>query len=159
MSAPDPTPAPAPYIAAARAYAAFHETLTPESLDGLADLCAPDVRFVDPFNDLRGIRALRGVYEHMFEVLEDPAFGIADIAVSGTTAYIKWRFTARTKGRGGLAIHLVGMTETRFDAKGRVAEHIDHWDAASQLYARLPVIGGVFRWLGRRFAIPARGLG
>lgn len=145
--------------AAAKAYGAFHETLTPESLDALDGLCAPDVRFVDPFNDLRGVAALRGVYEHMYEVLEIPVFVIEDIAVSGTTAYIKWTFTALTKSGGGLKIHLVGVTETRFDALGRVAAHIDHWDAASQLYARLPVIGGVFRWLGRRFAIPARQTG
>lgn len=148
MSGPD-------IAAAARAYGAFHETLTPESLGELEALCAPDVRFVDPFNDLTGIQALRGIYEHMYEVLEEPVFGIEDIAVSGATAYIKWTFTARTKSGGGIPIHLIGMTETRFDAMGRVTAHIDHWDAAGQLYARLPVIGGIFRWLGRRFAVPA----
>ncbi len=141
--------------AGAAAYGRFHETLTPESLGELDRLCAPDVRFTDPFNDLTGIAALRGIYEHMYAVLDEPAFVIEDIAVSGSTAYFKWIFTARTKGRGGMAIRLAGMTEARFDEQGRVSAHIDHWDAASQLYARLPVVGGFFRWLGRRFAVPA----
>jgi steroid delta-isomerase len=142
---------------AARAaeYGRFHETLTPESLGDLDRLCAPDVRFTDPFNDLTGIAALRGIYEHMYAVLDGPAFVIDDIAVSGKTAYFKWTFTARTKGRSGMAVRLVGMTEAHFDMAGRVVAHLDHWDAASQLYSRLPVIGGLFRWLGRRFALPA----
>jgi steroid Delta-isomerase len=139
----------------ARAYARFHETIAPDTIDGLDGLCAPDIRFVDPFNDLRGQAAFRRVYEHMFAVLDDPVFVIEDTAISARTVYFKWVFSARTKGRGAMPVHLVGMTEARYGDDGLVTEHIDHWDAASQLYARLPMIGGAFRWLGRRFAIPA----
>jgi steroid Delta-isomerase len=140
----------------AAAYAGFHENLTPATLDHLDALCAPDVRFVDPFNDLRGLGEFRQVYEHMFEVLDEPVFVIEDIAISGRTAYFKWVFDARTKGRRTMVIHLAGMTETRYDAQGMVIAHIDHWDAAGQLYARLPVVGGFFRWLGRQFAVRTR---
>jgi steroid Delta-isomerase len=139
------------------AYARYHETLTPETVGELDQICAPDIRFVDPFNDLRGRAALRGIYEHMFAVLDDPRFVIEDTAVSGRTAYFKWVFSARTRGLGSMAIHLVGMTEARFDSAGMVVGHIDHWDAASQIYGRLPMIGGAFRWLNRRFAVPSSG--
>ena len=145
---------PATITERARAYARFYETLTPDTIGYLDGLCAPDIRFVDPFNDLRGLAAFRRVYEHMFAVLDEPLFVIEDTAISGRTAYFKWNFAARTKGRVSMALHLVGMTEARYDGSGMVIEHIDHWDAASQLHGRLPVIGGVFRWLGRRFAVP-----
>lgn len=138
----------------ARAYTRFHETIALDTLDALDGLCAPDVRFVDPFNDLSGLAAFRGVYEHMFAVLDDPVFVIEDTAISGRTAYFKWVFSARAKGWGCPPVRLVGMTEARYDAAGLVSAHIDHWDAASQLYGRLPVLGGVFRWLGRRFRVP-----
>jgi steroid Delta-isomerase len=138
----------------AAAYARFYETLTPERLGQLDTLCAPDVRFVDPFNDLRGLSDLYRVFDHMFTVLEAPKFVIEDTALSPAAAYFKWTFTARAKGRASMPIHLVGMSEVRFAPSGLIIEHIDHWDAASQLYARLPVIGGAFRWLGRRFAVP-----
>lgn len=137
----------------AAAYAGFHENLTPATLDRLDALCAPDVRFADPFNDLCGLSEFRRLYEHMFEVLDDPVFVIEDVAISGRTAYFRWVFDARTKGRGSMPIHLVGMTEARYDVQGMVIAHIDHWDAAGQLYARLPLVGGFFRWLGRRFAV------
>ena len=145
---------PATITERARAYARFYETLTPDTIGYLDGLCAPDIRSVDPFNDLRGLAAFRRVYEHMFAVLDDPVFVIEDTAISGRTAYFKWVFSARAKGWGCPPVRLVGMTEARYDAAGLVSAHIDHWDAASQLYGRLPVLGGVFRWLGRRFRVP-----
>jgi steroid Delta-isomerase len=135
------------------AYGEFYRTLTSENLDNLERLCAPDMRFSDPFNDVRGVADTRRVFYHMFATLDAPVFVIEDTAISGQTAYFKWTFTARTKGRGSMAIHLVGMTEARFDAAGLVTAHIDHWDAASQIHARLPIIGGLFRWFARRFTV------
>jgi steroid delta-isomerase len=43
----------------------------------------------------------------------------------------------------------------RFDDAGRVAWHRDYWDAAEELYAKLPVVGAVVRMLRRRGAAPA----
>jgi steroid Delta-isomerase len=135
------------------AYGEFYRTLTLENLDELERLCTPDMRFADPFNDLRGVMNMRRILEYMFLTLDAPVFAIEDTAVSGRTAYFKWTFTARTKGRGSMAIHLVGMSEVRFDAAGLVTAHIDHWDAASQIHARLPIVGGLFRWFARRFTV------
>jgi hypothetical protein len=32
----------------------------------------------------------------------------------------------------------------------RVAVHRDYWDAAEELYEKLPVVGGLMRWLKKR---------
>ncbi len=32
----------------------------------------------------------------------------------------------------------------------RVAEHRDYWDAAEELYEKMPVVGSLMRWLKRR---------
>jgi len=32
----------------------------------------------------------------------------------------------------------------------RVAVHRDYWDAAEELYEKLPVLGSLMRWLKRR---------
>ena len=45
---------------------------------------------------------------------------------------------------------IVGATRLRFDAQGRVAEHRDYWDAAQELYEKLPLIGSVLRAIRRR---------
>jgi steroid delta-isomerase len=136
------------------AYARFYETMTLEKLSELAVFCAPGVLFRDPFNETRGVPALRRVFEHMFAVLDDPVFSVTDIAVSGEVAYFKWTFTARSKDRWKLAITLTGVSEVIYDKAGLVTTHLDHWDAASQVYGQLPLIGGLFRWLSRRLAVP-----
>ena len=92
--------------------------------------------------------------DHMFETTVDPLFKIKTIAVQDKTALITWDFTCTTKSRRPFEVSLTGASELRFNEQGRLIEHIDHWDASSQLYARLPLIGGFFRWLANRFAAP-----
>jgi steroid delta-isomerase len=42
-----------------------------------------------------------------------------------------------------------GASHLRFDAAGKVVLHRDYWDAAEELYAKLPLIGCVMRGLQR----------
>jgi len=42
-----------------------------------------------------------------------------------------------------------GASHLRFDAAGKVVLHRDYWDAAEELYAKLPVLGGLMRYLKR----------
>jgi len=137
-----------------RDYGVFYQTVDPDSVGQLEAFCASDIVFRDPFNEIRGLPGFSRVFLHMFEALDRPRFEILDTAISGRTAYYKWRFTACTK-RGRMNLDLVGMTEAVFDIDGRVSTHIDYWDSASQLYARLPLIGGAFGWFNRRFRVPA----
>ena len=58
-------------------YARFFETLTPARVVFLRDLAVPDVRFKDPFNDVRGVEpmiaAISSMYRHgtpRFEVID-----------------------------------------------------------------------------------------
>ena len=129
------------------AYLQFFKTLTPTSLDRLDDLVAPDVRFRDPFNDIQGVAAMRHVFVDMFERLSEPRFVIMDTARSCQRCYVLWKFTARA---GRLRLKVEGMSELEADASGRIVAHIDHWDAAGQLYEKLPIIGGLYRFIRRR---------
>ena len=117
------------------------------SLERLAEIACADVRFRDPFNDLRGVAALRRLLSHTREGLPGVRFEVLDRAWSGSTVYLRWRMTARVRVLGDWLVD--GMSEVRFAADGRVAEHLDYWDAATQLYGRLPLVGPLLRWLGR----------
>lgn len=140
--------------AALAAYARFFETLTPERIPGIAALVTADVRFKDPFNDVRGvadmIRVLEAMYRH-----GTPGFEVLDGATGAHGAYLLWRFT-NDPGRGGQPLVIVGMTALRIDADGRIREHVDHWDAASQFYESIPVLGWLIRRVKRRLMLPAR---
>jgi hypothetical protein len=37
-----------------------------------------------------------------------------------------------------------------FNEEGRVTMHRDYWDAAEELYEKLPVVGALMRWLKKR---------
>lgn len=135
-----------------RNYIAVFETLGPGRLDELVTLCTEDVRFVDPFNDVKGRRRFREVFAKMFEDLGDVHIHVKDWAVSGKVAYLRWSFAFRPK-KSGVLWTIEGMSELHFDEAGSLSAHIDHWDAAAQLYEKLPVLGWVLRQIRRRLAV------
>lgn len=134
--------------AAADAYISFYESLTPDSLARLDDLCAPNVRFRDPFNDVVGPAACRAVLEKMFADVTEPRFRVIDRAHSGQVCYLRWRFTFITR----TAHAIDGMSEVHFDTNGKVTAHFDHWDSA-RVYEMVPVLGAIIRLVKRRLAV------
>jgi hypothetical protein len=131
-------------------YARFWEELSAARLPALADLLARDVRFKDPFNDVRGVAATMAVMRAMFDH-GSPSFAISERALGAAgTGFLRWRCTiARARGP---AIVLEGVSEIRFDAAGLVIEHVDHWDAAEQVYEHVPVLGALLRMVKRRLS-------
>jgi ketosteroid isomerase-like protein len=129
----------------------FFEGLSRESLAQIDAIYAPDAYFKDPFNEVRGIAEIRAIFEHMFEQVDAPRFAIRDFAVTGEQAFLTWTFTFRFKGKpAGQAIE--GATHLRFSRDGRVSFHRDYWDAAEELYEKLPVLGGLLRFVKKRAA-------
>lgn len=133
-------------------YCDFFAGISPESLDGLADVMSADVHFRDPFNDVRGLKAVRRVFEHMFGVCAEARFEILDAVHGGDRAYIQWRFHFRLRSESNPREPIEGVSRVVFDSTGRVEEHIDFWDPASGLYESVPLLGSLLRWLRRRLA-------
>jgi len=126
------------------------ERLVPEDVACLALFYAPDARFKDPFNDVQGVPAVQRVFAHMFTALDEPRFVVRDILVQGDQCFLTWDFLFRFKRRGGTLQTVHGGSHLRFDAQGRVQLHRDYWDAAEELYEKLPLVGALMRWLKRR---------
>jgi len=128
-------------------YCAFFAAFGPKSPDYLGELYANQARFRDPFNDVVGVAAIRRVFAHGVEQCPGMRFEIL-LALPGRRggediAMIRWRMHC-PKSLGGLQVE--GSSFLRFSPAGKVVEHIDDWDPASQLYERLPLLG----WLMRR---------
>jgi steroid delta-isomerase len=127
----------------------FWETLSADSLARLPLIYADDAYFRDPFNEVRGVHAIRALLEEMFARIEQPTFEILEVVQQGDSAFLVWNFDFRIRilqPRRLRRIH--GTSHVRFDANGRVVWHRDYWDAAGELYMQLPVIGRLMRWLG-----------
>jgi steroid Delta-isomerase len=128
----------------------FFESLKPADLARMEAIYSADAYFKDPFNEVRGVVAIRHIFEHMFKALDAPRFVILETVVEGDRCFLVWDFIFRFRGsaaeqtvRGGSHLH--------FDARdGRITLHRDYWDAAEELYEKLPVLGSLMRWLKRR---------
>ncbi|MCD9472953.1 isomerase [Photobacterium phosphoreum] len=139
-----------PIPEAVRKLAQLYEQLSPATLEHLDCYYAPNARFKDPFNEVEGIPAIRHIFEHMFATLEAPRFVVTESVVQGEAAFLIWEFHflfRRWNRHVKQRIH--GATHVLFDKQGRVVLHRDYWDAAEELYEKLPVLGGFMRWLRR----------
>ena len=153
VAPPDPVGAGLPANpSSARRLADFYATLTPASLATLDHYYARDARFKDPFNEVAGIDAIRRIFEHMFATTEGPRFVVTERIEQGDQAMLGWTFHFGLRGR---ALTVRGVTHLRFDAAGRVELHRDYWDAAEELYEKLPLIGALMRGLRRRLSASA----
>ena len=126
------------------------ERLQPADVGRLAELYTADATFKDPFNEVRGIDAVQQVFRHMFVALEAPRFVIRAAIAEGDDCFLTWDFIFRMRrfAKDEQTIH--GGSHLRFAPDGRIALHRDYWDAAEELYEKLPLIGGLMRWLKRR---------
>ena len=131
--------------------------LTPDTLDQLCAMVSDQVYFSDPFNQITGKVGFRAVFDHMYSVCNDPAFDITDIAHSKQASYLRWRMTGKLKSWPYTDLNFEGMTEVRCDTNGLITHHIDHWDSASQLLTRLPVIGAIIRPVLKLFRVRPAG--
>ena len=133
---------------AAQRLIALYEQLSPAHLARLGDYYAPDAQFKDPFNDVRGVPAITQVFAHMFDTLEQPRFIVTQHIVQGDQTFLAWEFHFRMRRWRPHQMQCIrGATLLRFDAQGRVALHRDYWDAAEDLYEKLPLLGALMRWL------------
>ncbi|RAM65286.1 isomerase [Herbaspirillum rubrisubalbicans] len=126
----------------------WYGTLDRASLERIGEFYSPEALFKDPFNDIKGIRSIRAIFEHMFEATDAPRFIILERMEQGQQAFATWRFEFGLRGR---RYTVLGATHFRFDTAGLVSEHRDYWDAAEELWQKLPVIGGPVKWLRGKF--------
>jgi steroid delta-isomerase len=125
----------------------FYETLTPESVEEMGRLYADDAYFKDPFNEVRCLRDIQAIFGRMFRTVKRPSFTVVERIVGVDSAALTWHFDFNLRGS---PLRVRGASVLRFGPDGRVSYHRDYWDAAEELYEKLPVVGALMRWLKRR---------
>ena len=131
--------------------ATFFESLSPQSVSQLHTLYDAQATFKDPFNEVQGLTEIERIFRHMYVALDQPHFVITGQLVDGAQAFLTWEFRFRFKRFDTTTLQTVrGASHVVFNEQGRVTLHRDYWDAAEELYEKLPVLGGVMRWLKKR---------
>jgi hypothetical protein len=134
----------------------FYQTLTPEGVARFPEFYAEQAWFKDPFNEVRGVAAIQHIFSHMFRQVKDPRFVVTERvesanATNGTMLVWEMYYRIGLLGRSEVQV-MRGVTHLRFDAEGRVCYHRDYWDAAEELYMKLPAIGMLMRGLRKVIA-------
>ena len=127
----------------------FFETIEAGNIEQLAKVYTEDVFFKDPFNEVRGLTEVVRIFSHMFEQVDSPRFVVTTHVLQGDQAFLTWDFLFRMKRFSTAEQCIRGATHLRFGSDGKANFHRDYWDAAEELYEKLPLLGSVMRGLKR----------
>lgn len=76
---------------------------------------------------------------------------ILDTSRSGPDHYIRWEMIfSAPKLADGEPVHSIGISQVRFDQEGKVAFHHDFWDSGKNIYAQIPLVGGLIDLIRNR---------
>ncbi len=108
-------------------YSVYHERLTPRSVRLIEKMASPDIRFIDPQQDVRGIEA---VEEALIEMLGEGgrvSTRMSDMAWGrdGYTAYLRWT-------RNFPKYKMDGISEVVFSPDGLIVQHTEYWLSQQQ---------------------------
>ena len=126
---------------------AYYEALQPADVARMGALYGEHAYFRDPFNEVRGLVAVQRIFAHMFESVEAPRFVVRDAFAQGEQGFLTWDFHFVARGKP-MSIH--GSSHLRFAPDGKVIYHRDYWDAAEELWEKVPLLGAVLRALKKR---------
>lgn len=121
--------------------------LKTENLNSFFALTSDQVEFLDPFNHTRGKAPMRKIFEEMFVKLENVSFHVNSHVSDEGTGYLYLHWTFCADNRWTSKVEFDGMSRVHINQDGLVDAHLDYWDAASQVYEKVPVIGASLRAL------------
>jgi steroid Delta-isomerase len=129
----------------------FYHLLTPEAVARMGDFYTQDAYFKDPFNEVTSLDDIQRIFRHMFVALNDVKFNVTETIAQESGVVLIWDFTFRIKKyKPEILQRIRGVSHIRFNPEGKVNYHRDYWDAAEELYEKLPLVGALMRFLKKR---------
>ncbi|AXH12125.1 nuclear transport factor 2 family protein [Halarcobacter bivalviorum] len=134
----------------AQNYTSFFESINKYTpLKEYAKYFDLNAKFKDPFHEVEGLQNIFRIFLNMYKKLEEPKFKIDEIVENRNIAYIKWTFTFRFKKDKEIQ-SFEGVSRVVFNEENKVVLHEDFWDAASNLYEKLPFVSLLIRFVKRK---------
>jgi steroid Delta-isomerase len=129
----------------------FFESLQPTSVQRMGDFYTSEAYFKDPFNEVRGLSEVQRIFSHMYVALHEPHFVVTNTVTQGDQCFIVWDFKFRFKRFDTVTVQTVrGCSQLQLTADGLISFHRDYWDAAEELYEKLPFVRVLMKWLKGR---------
>jgi len=128
----------------------FCEHLSRDNTGKFAELYTTDAFFKDPFNEVQGHAAIIKIFDHMFAKVDAPRFVVSHSLLQDDDAFLVWDFLFYFKGDKTTLQKIRGSTHLRFSPEHKLSYHRDYWDAAEELYEKIPLLGSLMRFLKRQ---------
>ncbi|WP_421862503.1 nuclear transport factor 2 family protein [Motiliproteus sp.] len=118
----------------------------------LGVLVSDGICFEDPFGAVEGRKALTDYLIRFAEQVEEGHFELLQQAGDDNACMLLWRFSGfnRRFGDADGIWCFEGVSVLYFDDEDKICRHIDYWDSGTCVYQKLPVLGGLIRWIKRR---------
>ncbi len=129
----------------------FFECLTQNSVANMPRFYAPNAYFKDPFNEVNHIDDIQQIFYNMFDHVNNPRFVVHTAFESEQQAFIGWHFLFEMKRfKVGQLQCIKGASHLQLNENQLVIFHRDYWDAAEELYEKIPLLAQLMRWLKKR---------
>ena len=131
----------------ARVYARFFENINKNTpIKDYEKIFEKDVRFKDPFHDIKGLEKLYKIFEDMYIKLDNPSFKVTEIIEQNNITYLKWDFQFSFKNDKKVEC-FEGVSRVEFNKENKAISHIDYWDSSSNLYEKIPILSFFMRFI------------
>ena len=132
-------------------YAHFFENINSStSIEEYENFFATNVKFKDPFKEVNGIQQVYKIFQDMYIKLENPRFEILETIEQDNFGYIKWNFIYNFK-KDTKTNHFQGVSRIEFNKEGKAISHIDYWDAAKNVYEKIPILSFFIKLIKTKF--------
>ena len=129
----------------------FFEHLTEQTVADMPSFYAADAYFKDPFNEVNRVEEISRIFGEMFHQVENPRFVVHTAFESEHQVFMVWDFLFEMKRfKVGQVQCIKGSSYLQLNQKGLIQSHRDYWDTAEELYEKIPVLGGLMRWLKKQ---------
>ena len=123
-------------------YIYLFSNLSPDNINEFDNLISKDIIFVDPFNNIKGMKAFKNIFYHMFDNVKEPKFLVLDYSISKQRVFLKWKMTFFAFK--SLQI-IEGMSELLLNDDGKISNHTDYWDSLNGIFIKIPFLGYFYK--------------
>jgi hypothetical protein len=114
----------------------------------------PEVHFVDPIGEMKGLNTLTHYYSEMYKNVLSIRFDFKESVHAKDSSFVTWNMIYSVKAlNGGKPITVEGGSHLTFDEEsGLVLYHRDYFDMGAMVYEHIPLIGAIIRRIRARLS-------
>lgn len=129
----------------------YFEHITEQNVADMPRFYAANAYFKDPFNEVNRVEDIVRIFGDMFHQVNNPRFVVHTAFESGQQVFMAWDFLFEMQRfKQGQVQCIKGSSHLQLNQNGLVQSHRDYWDTAEELYEKIPVLGGLMRWLKKQ---------